>query len=177
MKVLVVVPDGLSRVENIVKPSHVFRGTLLGVANRATEADLILIPPANKFGFEIYEQDAGEKFLLSMNENLKVLKVPTKKSGYIDTLGNAKLLRLFFEKKLKGFDLKVTLFCYKLHAKRSKLAFESEGFFIDELVETEAEKKAKNEKLPLRLFYYQYVSLHRAYEFGALFYQRALCKL
>lgn len=177
MRVLVVVPDGISAYEQNVIPSHVFRGTLLSVAGYADRNDLILIAPANKFNFEIYEQDVGRKFLLDLDKNLQVILVPTKESEYVDTLGNAKLLRMFVEKKLHNFDWKVTLFCYKLHARRAKSAFESEGFIIDELVKTNAENKLKNERLPFRLFYYDYYLLHWLYEKFATIFQILIIKL
>ena len=156
---------------------HVFRGTLISVAEYADSNDLILIAPANKFNFEIYEQDAGGKYLLDLNKNLKVISVPTKETRYIDTLGNAKLLRTFVEKNLHEFDFRVTLFCYKLHARRAKLAFESEGFIIDELIKTNAEKKLQNERLPFRLFYYDYYFVHWLYEKYAALFQQILIKL
>ena len=176
MKVLVIVPDGMSSHDKLVIPSYIFRGTLLSAAEYAGPNDRILIAPANKFNFEIYEQDAGENFLLDLDQQLKIIKAPTTKSGYIDTLGNAKLLRIFIERSLPNFDWKITLFCYKLHAKRAKFAFESEGFIIEKLVETNAEDKIKNEKLPLRLFYYDYYSLHWLYEQLAMVFQYVAIK-
>jgi hypothetical protein len=176
MKVLVIVPDGISLHEKIIIPSYVFRGTLLRTAEYANPSDIILIAPANKFNFEIYEQDAGENFLLGLDKNLKLTKVSTAESGYVDTLGNAMLLRMFIEKNLPNFDWKLTLFCYKLHAKRAKFAFESQGFIIDNLVETNAESKIENEKLPFRLFYYDYFLLHWLYEKFATVFQYIIIK-
>ena len=84
---------------------------------------------------------------------------------------------MFAKKGLHKFDWKVTLFCYKLHARRAKLAFESEGFIIDKLVKTSAEYKLQNERLPFRLFYYDYYFLHWLYENFVTIYQRILIKL
>ena len=80
-------------------------------------------------------------------------------------------------RNLHEFDFRVTLFCYKLHARRAKLAFESEGFIIDELIKTNAEKKLQNERLPFRLFYYDYYFVHWLYEKYAALFQQILIKL
>ena len=174
MKILVVLPDGLSWVENKILPSHVYRGTLIGVTKYATPSDLILLAPANHFGFEIYEQDAAESYLKDCNAALNVVNIPTLEQGYIDTLSNARLLRAYMRENFKNVSLSITLICYKLHARRARSAFESQGFKIVELVETQAEKLGESEKLPLRLFYYRYPFLHKIYEYFALKYQAVM---
>ena len=61
--------------------------------------------------------------------------------------------------------------CYKFHANCAKFNFKSQSFIIDNLVETNAGSKIENEKLPFRLFYYDYFLLYWLYEKFATVFQ------
>lgn len=161
---IVIVPDGLSvnaHGETTNEPSFVYRSVLDWAVDHAN-GKKIYLAPANRFGGSTFEQDAGSAYL--ERKLIQSIAIPTPDdTHYVDTHGNALLLKKYLKSHRQWPLGPITLVSGKVHAKRAKLCFEYEGFEIANLV---AVRYAipKRERIVNRLFYYRYPALHRIYE-------------
>lgn len=166
-KIIVVVPDGIVIKGDEVVPSFVYRSAL-DAANKYHDNLPIYLAPANSFNTQFYEQEIGEKYLREKGCK-KIIHTPTFISDkYIDTWGNAILLRdyLASTKDANILTTQVVLISGYKHMRRAYYCFSKAGFNIVEKVST-SYKIIPNEKMPVRLFYYKYSPLHWFYELFA----------
>lgn len=161
----VVVPDGLASDacgRALAEPSFVYAWVLDWVGGSATSRDTVYLAPANRFGGLVTEQEAARLYLEARGVQ-NVVCCHTESRHYVDTRGNARLLRKFLE--LRGrWPLGVaTLVAYHLHLRRARLVFEQEGFEFAHAVGVVPERF---ERRPIvrQLWYYRRPSLHRVYE-------------
>jgi uncharacterized SAM-binding protein YcdF (DUF218 family) len=151
--------------EGILRPSFVYRAVLDEVLRSYSDCQIFLAP-ANNFGFDLNEQFVAYNYLIAKNNNLDIIVFDIDINKYIDTWGNAQLLKQFLNTGSRRFcfnDQQFTLVVGYLHAKRAQLCFEKNGFNIHKCVKV-AYNVNKKEKMPLRLFYYKYKLLHFVYE-------------
>jgi uncharacterized SAM-binding protein YcdF (DUF218 family) len=171
---VIVVPDGLAADESgrgTSRPSFVFRAVLDAVGRLYAEHE-IFVAPANDFGGPVPEEEAGRLYLLQMG--CKHVQVPDRRAGgaggYIDTRGNAALLR----KWLEGQGLwplgPSVLVSAALHSRRATLCFSAEGFRISKV--ERISYRLEREPIVPRLFYYRHPLLHWLYESVALMRDR-----
>ena len=165
---VVVVPEGLSQTSsgaNLSEPSFVFRQVLDHVAQLYRGDFAILIAPANRFGGPQTEQEAARLYLEA--KGIADITAPPSPSGrYIDTFGNALLLRRWLFDHGKWPIRPITLVVAKVHAARACLCFQRVGFRVAKLDAVPYEIR-KNDPIVRRLFYYRHPSLHRFYEMAA----------
>ena len=90
-KIIVVVPDGIVKKGTAVIPSFVYKSAL-DAANSYKENRPIFLATANKCNTEFYEQEGGERYLLSIGCQKNIYFPKLKKNKYIDTWGNATVL-------------------------------------------------------------------------------------
>jgi hypothetical protein len=167
---VIIVPDGLAADESgrgTSRPSFVFRAVLDAVGRLYADHE-IFVAPANDFGGPIPEEEAGRLYLLQMG--CKYVRVPDRRAGgsggYIDTRGNARLLRKWLEGQGLWPLAPCVLVSAALHSRRATLCFSAEGFNISK-VERVAYRLEREPIVP-RLFYYRHPLLHRLYESVAL---------
>lgn len=161
----VVVPDGLAsdaRGHALAEPSFVYAWVLDWVAGEATSRDTVYLAPANRFGGSVTEQEAARLYLEARGVQNAVC-CHTGSQHYVNTRGNARLLREFLELRRRWPLAGATLVAYHLHLRRARLVFEQEGF---EFAHTVGVVPEHFERRPIvrRLWYYRRPTLHRAYE-------------
>lgn len=163
----IVVPDGLAaneKYEAIPEPSFVYKCTLDIVSKVVKNNDKIWLAPANNFGCDCTEQKAGENYLRKIGTTAEIISFEVNNDNYIDTRGNAKLLRKHLE-KLEIWPLDNTiLVAYSVHLPRSRLVFRQEGFSFEALISANKNSDFSNKRIVKRLFYYKYKLLHYCYE-------------
>jgi hypothetical protein len=170
---VIVVPDGLSRDprtrQPLAAPSFVFRAVLDHAARRYRE-HRIFVAPANRFGAPASEQEVACRWLAERGCR-HVSTVPYREGGYIDTWGNAVLLRDWLAARAAwplGACILVVAF---RHARRAELCFRRNGY---DIAAVDRVAYALDEAPPVvsRLFYYRIPWLHRCYEATALIRDR-----
>lgn len=158
---VVVVPDGLAINKNGPELSFVFKAVLDEVISNYPN-NKIFLAPANTFGTNKTEHKLAEEYLRS-NKIRRIYCPNLTSKKYIDTMGNAKLLKFYLvHQKYWPLD-KIILVVAKLHAKRAKLCFNFYGFKIAKVHIVNYVIKKKQNLVP-RLFYYNYNFLHHIYE-------------
>jgi len=171
---VVVVPDGLAASGSprraLAEPSFAFRAVLDHVAGRYG-SHRIWVAPANTFGGPRYEQEVAADYLRGRGV-ADVVAPPSPRGGYIDTRGNARLLREHLE-GIGAWPLGQTILAVVApHARRAYLCFTNEGF---EVVRLDAIPFTipRDERVVPELWYYAYPFAHRVYEALALVRERA----
>lgn len=157
---MIVVPEGLSSV-GAPEPSFVYRAVLDHVAAMHGGATIILAP-ANDFKSGRTEQAAAADYLSACGSFCIVAPV-SPSGGYIDSRGNARLLREFLESEGSWPLSPVILVSGIRHAQRAALCFRREGFVLLS-VETVPYPIPPDETIVHRLWYYRYPVWHRLYE-------------
>lgn len=166
----IVVPDGLAADQSgraLPQPSFVYRAVLDWTAQHARPDDRIYLAPANRFGGHVTEQEAGQRYL-EPRTAATIVTCPSPDPGegdsaYINTRGNARLLRRWLESREEWPLPEVQLVAYRRHLRRASLSFAQEGFL---LAHTHAVPLASPASEPIvgRLWYYRYPAAHRGYE-------------
>jgi uncharacterized SAM-binding protein YcdF (DUF218 family) len=162
---IIVVPDGIVIQKGKLFPSFVYKSVLDEVL-RSYSGCQIFLAPANSFGYDFKEQFVAYDYLISKNKKLDIVVFDVDVNKYIDTWGNAKLLKQYLNTSFSNcnFDCQpFTLVVGYLHAKRARLCFEKNGFNIHKCVKVAYDINEK-ENMPIRLFYYKYKFLHLFYE-------------
>ena len=160
----IIVPDGLAASDSgqaLTEPSFAFRWVLDWVAENIQNEDVIYLAPANKFGGSISEQEAAKKYLNKMISNTIVSFEPSGER-YIDTRGNAVLLRDYLNDQNKWPINNATLVSYYLHLPRANLVFRQVGFNFKSV--GVRPNTFRPETIVARLWYYQYPYIHIIYE-------------
>ncbi len=166
---IVVVPDGLAArgepPRAVAEPSFAFRAGLDHVAERYPNEE-ILLAPANDFGSGTTEQVVARDYLAA--RGLTRLEAPESPAiGYIDTRGNASVLREHLT-RLDRWPLgPIVLVVAETHAARARLCFRREGYEIGR-VDAVPFERPSDERLPGRLWYQYYSLTHLLYELGAI---------
>jgi uncharacterized SAM-binding protein YcdF (DUF218 family) len=166
----VVVPDGLAALpkngNTAPAVSFVYQAVLDRVVECASqEAQLpeILLAPANNFGGPQFEEQAAARYLANLGIKACAVPVVGERPPYIDTFGNALLLRRYLQSQGRWPQPPVTLFAGFRHAPRALLCFERAGFSVANLDKV-MYSVPTGERPVRRLFYYNYPLLHQAYE-------------
>jgi uncharacterized SAM-binding protein YcdF (DUF218 family) len=164
---VIVVPDGLSCDPRtgtaMAAPSFVFRAVLDHVARRHRERR-ILVAPGNRFGAVVAEHEVARAWLLERGCP-SVETVADTPAGYIDTWGNAAVLRDWLAAR-RAWPLDPCLLVVAFrHARRAELCFRRNGYAIAAVEPV----SYRVEDVPIvpRLFYYRLPWLHRCYEAAA----------
>jgi uncharacterized SAM-binding protein YcdF (DUF218 family) len=173
----VVVPESLSVDEAgrpTGKPSFAYCQVLDYVIRTAAADDRVVLAPANSFGGSITEERAAYEYLAERRPLFELLcpgiNLPSlpRQERYVDTWGNARLLRSVFDIRGKSFELITT----HLHAARAQWCFSKAGFSLSRV--HSVQYTIDTGYVTRRNFYYKYPLLHRAYEGLALI--RDKCK-
>ncbi len=164
-KNIVIVPDGIAadergRVKNEI--SFVYKAVLDFVI-KEYKNDALYLAPANKFGADFSEQELAGEYLRSKGCKNVTVTPSEHHQGYIDTLGNAVLLKEFLRSQTLWPLENVILVSANLHAPRAKLCFKSVGFEIKKLAAVKYQI-TKNDFIVKRLCYYKCKYIHFAYE-------------
>ena len=165
---VVIVPDGLAALggKALPEPGFVYRAVLEAALRRPPQ-DILVLAPANAFGGAVTEEEAAETWLRAAGRDGTILRPPPARSGrYIDTSGNARLLRQWLEERRAWPLAKAVLLVADRHASRAQLCFRKEGFCF-EAVERVRYNIAGREEIVPRLWYYRRPLLHRLYEAAA----------
>ena len=164
---VIVVPDGLSydprSCSAIAQPSFVFRAVLEPVA-RHHASRRILVAPGNRFGADVSEHEVARDWLMG-HGCPSVETVADTPAGYIDTWGNAAVLRDWLAAR-RAWPLDPCLLVVAFrHARRAELCFRRNGYAIAAVEPV----SYRVEDVPIvpRLFYYRLPWLHRCYEAAA----------
>jgi uncharacterized SAM-binding protein YcdF (DUF218 family) len=165
---VIVVPDGLSRDLDAgsaaAEPSFVFRAVLDRTA-ATYRLHRILVAPGNRFGAPASEHDMARAWLLAHGCG-DVETVGQTPGGYIDTWGNAVVLRDWLAARHAWPIGPCILVVAFRHARRAELCFRRNGYDIA-LVDR-VRYEVGNVPIVPRLFYYRIPWLHRCYEAVAL---------
>lgn len=168
----IVVPDGLAATGGraLPEPSFVYRAVLEWVSRQAAGADHIYLAPANDFGSGVTEQEAGHRHLQPLTST-PITWVRTNEQRYVDTRGNARLLRQYLEQTSRWPLPAVRLVAYALHLPRAVEAFKQEGFAVghaDAVTIPRIDRTDPRTQIVRRLWYYRYPLVHHGYERLAL---------
>jgi uncharacterized SAM-binding protein YcdF (DUF218 family) len=165
----IVVPDGLAadaagRASD--RPSFVYRQVLDRLTREVDPGDRILLAPANRFGGEVSEQEAARRYLAGLGRTLGVVCFEVDDGRYVDTRGNARLLRRHLEDAGEWPLEHCVLVSYHRHLPRARIVFRQEGFVWDSSLPVRPEAFVP-EPIVGRLWYYRFPALHTVYELGA----------
>jgi uncharacterized SAM-binding protein YcdF (DUF218 family) len=173
----IVVPESLSADEKgrpLGEPSFAYRQVLEYAARTATVEDRVYLAPANSFGGPVTEERAAYQYLVALQPQFELycpgfnLPALAQTANYVDTWGNAYLLRSVLDIRGKTFELITT----HLHAPRARWCFEKAGYVLTRVHRVQYEVEAGH--VTRRNFYYRYPLIHRAYESAAFLRDR--CK-
>lgn len=169
---VIVVPDGLSRDpvsgRSLAEPSFAFRAVLEYTATHFRDCR-ILVAPANDFGAPVSEQEVARSWLANRSCS-DVTTVPHRDQGYVDTWGNAVLLRQWLAAH-RAWPLGACILVVAFrHARRAEVCFRRNGYDIADIRRVPYE--VDDSRVPRRLFYYRMPWLHRCYEALALIRDR-----
>lgn len=162
---IVIVPEGIAadkrgNVQN--RPSFVYK-TVLDFAMQQYKNNHIYLAPANSFGADFTEQELAAMYLEENGCRNFTVTPPSNNGGYIDTFGNALLLKEFLLSQSNWPLENVVLVSAQLHAPRARLCFESVGFSIKKLEAVPYEIPA-DDFIVKRLGYYKCKYIHVVYE-------------
>jgi uncharacterized SAM-binding protein YcdF (DUF218 family) len=160
MKEWIVVPEGLNKVCD--SPSFIYKRVLDHLITLVEPEDCIYLAPANDFGSGLSEQQAAQAYLASHHIPAQCFSVP--QTVYINTRGNAQLLKKWLISLNRWPLLRAHLLVYQIHAPRARMIFEQEGFPLQSLVEVPKLPHSSPFPIVPRLWYYQYPWVHSAYE-------------
>jgi uncharacterized SAM-binding protein YcdF (DUF218 family) len=164
---VIVVPDGLGRDpltrRTLAEPSFVFRAVLEHVVRHYRE-HRILVAPANRFGGPAAEHEVACAWLTARGCR-DVATVPYRDGPYVDTWGNAVLLRQWLAAQAAWPPGACTLVVAFRHARRAELCFRRNGYDISAVDRVLYE--VDDSPVVSRLFYYRIPWLHRCYEAAA----------
>ena len=166
----IVVPDGLAADGSgkaLPEPSFVYRLVLDWIVENIQDQDTVYLAPANKFGGGVSEQAAAKNYLHQKIRNT-IISFESNEKRYIDTRGNAILLKNYLKNHSKWPLEYTTLISYHYHLPRARLVFQQEGFIFKSVAIRPHFFRA--ERIIPRLWYYQYPSIHKAYEIIAYCY-------
>jgi uncharacterized SAM-binding protein YcdF (DUF218 family) len=168
-RIAIVVPDGLKaspqRRVAVPEPSFAFRAVLDRVVS-AYRTARILLAPGNSFGSGEFEQDVAARYLRDRGA-IDVAAVPNSSTSYVDTRGNAILLRRYLTERGDWPLPDAVLVVALPHAKRASYCFRREGFALS-LVDPVPYSIPADEPVTYRQWYYAHPSCHGAYEWAAL---------
>lgn len=166
---VIVVPDGLAKDartgKTTTEPSSVYR-QVLDLVHAKIGATTIYLAPANRFGGPITEQEAAWNYLSRMGRRNLVAPV-YQTPPYVDTWGNAVLLRRFLERSEQWPLQPVILAVARRHSRRARFCFERNGFIISDMLTPDYDIPA-DAQIVSRLWYYRFPVIHRVYESLAL---------
>lgn len=167
---LVVVPEGLAkdaRGRTLPEPSFVFRQVLDYVASIAATDSIVYLAPANRFGGDVREQEAARDYLNARSDCQRIHCPVFASSGYVDTLGNALLLRRYLLDRMRWPPGPVDLICADIHSYRARYCFARSGFRIARVHRVPC-RALSGERIVDRLWYYRVRPVHVVYEVLAL---------
>jgi uncharacterized SAM-binding protein YcdF (DUF218 family) len=169
---IIVVPDGLGSDPRtgiaVSEPSFVFRAVLDHVA-RQHGPRRILVAPGNRFGGTVPEHEVARAWLMR-HGCVNVETVADTPAGYIDTWGNASVLRDWLTAQ-RSWPLGPCLLVVAFrHARRAELCFRRNGYAVAAVDRVPYE--VADVPIVPRLFYYRLPWLHRCYETAALIRDR-----
>ncbi|MCE2439605.1 MAG: hypothetical protein J4F39_09285 [Candidatus Latescibacteria bacterium] len=167
---MVVVPEGLakdSRGRTLPEPSFVFRQVLDYVSKFATSDTDVYLAPANRFGGEIYEQEAAYAYLSHRAVCRRIHCPVFPGPGYVDTFGNALLLRRYLLDRKRWPPGPVDLVCADVHSYRAQYCFARSGYSLAR-VHRVPFRVCSGERVVDRLWYYRVRPAHLVYEISAM---------
>ena len=164
---LIIVPDGLASTpegRTLPEPSWVYRCVLDWLIENSRPDDVLHLAPANAFGGPLREEEAARDYLIRQLDNEIVVPDNDRSpSSYVDTRGNATILRDYL-KELGRWPLNsAVLVSYHLHLPRALTVFSQEGFKPLESVSVKP-KSFGDSPVVSRLWYYNYPFIHHCYE-------------
>ena len=167
---LVVVPEGLAKDAHgrtLPEPSFLFRQVLDYVASIAASGSVVYLAPANRFGGDVHEQEAARDYLNARSDCLQIHCPVYASPAYVDTFGNAQLLRRYLLDSRRWPLGPIDLICADIHSYRARYCFARSGFRIAR-VHRVPFKVFFNERIVDRLWYYRIKPAHVVYEIFAL---------
>ena len=150
----------------MAQPSFVYRQVLDRLTQKVGPGDRILLAPANRFGGEVSEQEAARRYLVAHGLTVGVVCFEVDVGSYVDTRGNARLLRRHLEDTGQWPLERCVLVSYHRHLPRARIVFRQEGFAWESSLPVRPERFL-SEPIVARLWYYRTPALHALYELGA----------
>lgn len=134
-KAYIVVPDGLAKDKygkTLSEPSFVYRQVLDYLLKILNEDSIVYLAPANKFDGELHEQEVGYNYLKARTKCNNIYYYPVYNGyGYIDTYGNAYLLKKYLIKIDRWPLHAADLVCANIHSYRAEYCFKKLGYRFD----------------------------------------------
>lgn len=165
-KTYIVVPDGLAKDKygkTLPEPSFVYRQVLDYLLKILNEDSVVYLAPANKFDGKLYEQETAYNYLKAKTQCNNIYYPVYNGYGYIDTYGNAYLLKKYLI-GLNRWPLHTAdLVCAKIHSYRAEYCFRKLGYKIERVHRVQYRTNL-NEEIVDRLWYYRFKPIHLFYE-------------
>jgi len=163
----IIVPDGVAadKAGNpIPRPSFVYRQVLDYVISIARSDDFLYLAPANCCNGSTEHALAYAYIMENSCLDLQVYCPPISPACYVDTYGNAVLLKQLLGSAIT--ENSCALICASLHSYRAEYCFKKAGFTISTVHRVAC--RATGEPIMRRWWYYNYKPIHCAYEMLAL---------
>jgi uncharacterized SAM-binding protein YcdF (DUF218 family) len=164
--IYIVVPDGLAADglgATLPEPSFVYRQVLDHVSRMAARGSEIYLAPGNRFGGRLFEHEAGQRYLSVIRADARILTPRFETAAYVDTYGNAAILRDYLRTNRLWPLPTVDLVCAWIHSARAEYCFRTLGYGIRH-VHRVGYLPVPGEPIVSRLWYYHYRGLHVLYE-------------
>ena len=174
--IYVVVPDGLAADVSgatLPDPSFVYRQVLDRVSRIAARGSEIYLAPGNRFGGRLFEHEAGQRYLSAIRADASIQTPIFETAAYVDTHGNAAILRDYLHTNRLWPLPAVDLVCAWIHSARAEYCFRKLGYRIRR-VHRVRYLHVPGEPIVSRLWYYHYRGLHVLYEALALLRELAI---
>lgn len=165
MKQIIVIPEGLSIIDNETVPSFVYRAVLDYVVQNHRD-DMIIVAPANSFGCDKSEQKAAADYLKASGISCTFFEVGD--ARYFDSLDNIVELKKYCMRNYITLDRDAIIISGMVH--RLRISFLCKVLDLKNKTVRGVSCDTKREAIVPRLWYYQFRYLHYLYEIGALMY-------
>ena len=174
MKIILVIPDGLSQKDFDFKISKTYQSALdLSIKESKLTSAIICLLPGNKFGSSNFEQFWAFNYLINMNINPELILIGESKGGkYLTTSDNFLMaikygFRSYLENKKIFLNEQIingqyTLISSHLHIDRALLILNTNSFKKPNQILVSYSNE--DQFITKRLFYYQSPILRMIYE-------------
>lgn len=162
----IIVPDGIAAYKTGApkpRPSFVYRQVLDYVISIAGSTDAVYLAPANCCNDSSEHKLAYTYIKENSRRDLQVYCPPIVPAYYIDTYGNATLLKQLLGRAIT--DTYCELVCAQIHSYRAEYCFRKAGFTIGKV--HRVPYRRTGEPIMRRWWYYNYKPIHCIYEIFA----------
>lgn len=163
MSSYIIVPDGIAADITgapLPRPSFVYRQVLDYIIAIAGSHDTVYLAPANCCNGPSEHELACTYMKENSPRDLQLYCPPIVPANYIDTYGNATLLKQLLGRAIT--DTYCELVCARIHSYRAEYCFRKAGFTIGKV--HRVPYRITGEPIVRRWWYYNYMPIHCVYE-------------